>query len=1327
MRETRRAKVEGGRAVPPLAATLVALASLLLFVPQASAAKTTVNAIGAQGTGAAGALFNQPRGLAVNRTGSGAVPAGTLYVVDGNNNRIQRFGPAGQFVGAWGWDTVTNGSPTDLGGTTTFQICTVAADCKKGLAGVNPGQFGNNGAQGIAVDQARGLVYISDQVNRRISVFSPTGVFQGAFGFGVVNGAAALQFCTTVCATAASAGSDAGRFGAAIGGLAVDASGNVFVANKASRRVDVFRPIFAGAVVTGVEYLRGYGWGVDTGAEAFEVCTAASACNAPAEVGTGLGQFGANSPADVALDSAGNLFALDAGNNRVQKFSATPEPLVAAFGSAPLSAAFGTGSLYNLTVDQVNDHLYVVGSDSADASRIAVAEVDPAEAAVATHATDLAPTVAAGLALAPETIGGNIYVSSSNSGHRVYVLNNAPVIDPVTTFTGTTATFTGEVFSGGSEVEYHFEYSADGINWTKVPATDVNAGAGPGMIAVQQEVDGLIGSKLYQVRLAQTRAVGGGTAYSAVQTFTTAASAPVIVATFTSSVTSTSAVLEAEINPEQQLTTYHFEYGQADCASNPCASVPVPDAGIGSGETPVAVAKEITDLEPGTTYHFRVVAVNGTGTTKGDDHTFTTFIPTAPETACPNQPFRFGPGANLPDCRAYEMVSPVDKNGGDIRGLEGIVGTAASGFSRAEMNQASLSGDKMTYSSYQAFAGSESAAYSNQYISSRGGEGWSTEPISPAKSLVSAPHFNPQLLPDVQFKAFTDDLSQSWFTEISRFPLAPGGLEESLPNLYGRDNLDGSLHALTMGEPVNVKTDSYPTVSGHTPDGSHVLFAVSGGLTPDAAGNGNSELYDYFGGAPHLVSILPGGEADPDSSLAGAGATGSWHGGMQLEHAISDDGSRIFWHSTPDISPFNKTGTLYVRIDGTTTVQVSAGSEATFWRASADGSTAIYSEPVPSDALQELYEFDVDTQTRTPIAGEVRGVAGGSDDLSHLYFVSKEDLAPGAAAGEPNLYLEQEGTMTLIATLAGADTAEVAGIEQNDIAPNIVDWRPAMRSSRVSADGRHIAFMSTRSLTGYDNTDAVTGKADFEVYVYDADADDLTCVSCNPSGARPVGRPLERPYNVRHETDFGDGVEFWTAAWLPTWENSLHASRALSEDGNRVFFHGFDALAPQDTNGKQDVYQWSAPGTGTCKVGGPGYAEINNGCVSLISTGQSLADAEFVDATPSGNDVFIRTESSIDPRDPGLLDIYDARVGGGYPPPPASPTPCLGDACQSPPAAPGVTTPASAAFRGAGDPVVRKQRRKCRVGRRGRQGKARQKAKRTRAKRCKRARKGAGR
>ena len=278
-------------------------------------------------------------------------------------------------------------------------------------------------------------------------------------------------------------------------------------------------------------------------------------------------------------------------------------------------------------------------------------------------------------------------------------------------------------------------------------------------------------------------------------------------------------------------------------------------------------------------------------------------------------------------------------------------------------------------------------------------------------------------------------------------------------------------------------------------------------------------------------------------------------------------------------------------------------------------------------------------------------------------------------AGQPNLYVREGGQARFIATLAAAD--------RTNCGPCTDATSPAGRLSRLSADGSHLAFTSqsaalAEQVAGYDNTDLASGHPDNEVYLYDAPAGHLLCASCKPSGARPAGGALGPPE-----------APVPTAAYIPGWQWSNVASRVLSTDGSRLFFDSFDALTPADTNGEQDVYEWEAPGAGPpggrCSTASPTYSHLNGGCVSLISSGKSPAPSRLLDSSADGRDAFFATASSLDPRDPGLIDVYDAREGGGYPPPPPPPTPCLGDSCRAVPPVPQASSPSSLGFQGPGN------------------------------------------
>ncbi|HWO47585.1 MAG TPA: hypothetical protein VNM41_05940, partial [Solirubrobacterales bacterium] len=154
--------------------------------------------------------------------------------------------------------------------------------------------------------------------------------------------------------------------------------------------------------------------------------------------------------------------------------------------------------------------------------------------------------------------------------------------------------------------------------------------------------------------------------------------------------------------------------------------------------------------------------------------------------------------------------------------------------------------------------------------------------------------------------------------------------------------------------------------------------------------------------------------------------------------------------------------------------------------------------------------------------------------------------------------------------------------------------------------------------------------------------------SCNSAGTPPLG-PAAIPGAIANGDNF--------RAYKP---------RALSASGDRLFFESKDALVAGDTNGDRDVYQWEAQGTGGCATAG--------GCIDLISTGHAEDGAVFIDASADGSDVYFATQGSLVAGDPGFLDLYDARVGGGFPAPP-TPIPCEGDSCQPLPGEPEDPTP----------------------------------------------------
>jgi hypothetical protein len=223
------------------------------------------------------------------------------------------------------------------------------------------------------------------------------------------------------------------------------------------------------------------------------------------------------------------------------------------------------------------------------------------------------------------------------------------------------------------------------------------------------------------------------------------------------------------------------------------------------------------------------------------------------------------------------------------------------------------------------------------------------------------------------------------------------------------------------------------------------------------------------------------------------------------------------------------------------------------------------------------------------------------------------------------LYVYHGGHATFIATFEAS------------VIPEDCNWRnganPCM-TARVSADGTHIAFDSARSLTAFDTAGFT------EVYLYDTPAGRLVCASCSPEGVRP-----DALAHINSQTIVSVFLER---------ETSL--SRNLSPDGSRLFFDTSQTLVAGDTNERQDVYEYEQAGTGSCHAAG--------GCTFLISGGGGSDDSFFLDASASGNDVFIATHQRLTPQDTdGVTDIYDVRVNGGLSQPPMS-APCGVEECR---------------------------------------------------------------
>ena len=726
---------------------------------------------------------------------------------------------------------------------------------------------------------------------------------------------------------------------------------------------------------------------------------------------------------------------------------------------------------------------------------------------------------------------------------------------------------------------------------------------------------------------------------------------------------------------------------------------------------------------------------------------------------CPNEA-NTGFSSALPDCRAYEQVSPAFKNGFGP-GTPILLGSGASLFTQ-------------TIGPYNG-ATPDRDCVENSLEFSRGASAWTTTALTDAPlaelsyeaAICSEVVVNEQgtsllVLRPTAGSAYAANLylhqpSSGAFVEVG--PLLPESAVPPTPT--GERDLVGE-------QPVTAFADFYPT-----PDFSHVLFQLPARAEPrpgvqsflwpgDTTESGDvnashNSLYEYAGvgntSPPTLVGLENHGALLSDCATLPGGEIPVGFGGRNV---ISADGSRVFFtasgadntackssthapavsalfarvHSGAAQSPANANGQCTVVADACTVAisepgalapaqpneecksttckentELPSGSAvnpnwrgAQFEGASADGSKVFFTstqqltdaasqDPNPTDSaigsrtgIKEcyattgadgcnlyMYDFDrpeghglvaLSTGDTSGLGPEVQGIAGLSEDGSHIYFVARgvltgaqpDEYGAVAEPGEENLYVANttDDQTTFVATLARGDSAQWES--SSGIAPG-----------NVTGNGGFFVFTSIRALTPDDTSNAQ------QVFRYDATNGELVRVSVGNSGFNQDGNSATAPAEIARES-------------YPELVNE-DSHPAISEDGQTVVFGSADALTPAAFDNRCAEYK-----EGQCEYAKNVY-EYRAGHVYLIYGGSGTTPATNAGGavSSSGADIYFTTPDSLVPSDTDTLeDLYDVREDGGGPAF-AAPAACQGDACQavSNPA-PAFATPASATPSGEG-------------------------------------------
>lgn len=1222
---------------------------------------------------------------------------GDLYVVNERNFRVDKYSPSGEFLLMFGGE---------VDKTTGADVCTAADmaggdECGSGVPGVAPGRlykappvagapqqqnWSEEGHNSIAV-APDGTVWVGDF--RRVQHFDAEGHFLGDLS---MPSAGNTAFVTS---------------------LAVNTSGDVYAnAPGANERQLVNLPA-SGTFALTFEGQTSAPLAADASADAVEAALEALSTIGPEDVHveslsaayqqvTFEGALGSqNLPlmtasnaavANLIEGGAGQLVELGPGGELLQSFDPAGEP-----------THIGLGPSGNLIVSDRNDGNFIFREFEPSGTLIAAFDSDqvgngeglPRGIAVDGNASRI-------YASAGKPGGSSREPQESHIAIVPLPTNGPPAVsdESVSNVEPTTASVHVIVNPRGFDTKYAFEYvdqhsyESEGgfasVHTVQVPTPAVDLGFVNQKDPVVNAISGLFPGTVYHFRATATSSEG--VTHGADESFETLPA--VSIRNFTTQTVGPELVtLKAELDPNNSLLATHYKIR---LGTDTTYSIGEQEGVLPSGSSDFA-AKEVTftGLQPNTLYHYQLVAENSYtapgSPLKTADRVFTTEMSAAEEHSredCPNTTRREENNSlRLSECRAYEQVSARFK-AGNPAGHEDWV---------------SATGDRIVYASTGAFSGAEQNELFVQYVAQRTVSGWGTQPVL---GQPGAPGFQPHIA-----DLFTPELDRWAFWEIEGQYLE-GARNEAKLAFYslGEANGEFRLHASPPLEAQEGAARFYgllTEVRGQSDDLSRLFIPTASRLLPSdprpddflSSSINHSRVYEASGVGSNdpqlkLIAEVPLGLTDESCEIDERGL-----GSVIPVRYASADGLEYFYKAPIEAVPGAKCGpgtpnpiALFVRDDSGSVDQLNVAPPAqcsaphpcatgtpdkpTFFGVSPDGSFAWFTTAQPlidsdTDQTSDLYLAKLEAGHLKEL---VQASGGGPSDptpgtgaeLESRVHVSRSETAAAfiasgvlttapngsgesAGAGARNLYVYDAiaDQVRFVARLcsgpqqsgAVADPRCPESLESEGPMNDRPLWEIAPGAElALTPDGRFAVFSSYGRLTA-DDTDGA-----LDVYRYDTATGALERVSIGRNGNDGNGNDDSYPATATQASGLLSTAPYETAEDF---------GRAISTDGSVVVFRTAAPLVSFDTNtgdapgcGSRttgcDVYEWTADGHGECQTAG--------GCVALVSDGVDRHGTFGGNLSASGRDITFYTSHGLVSGDTdGIGDIYDARVGGGFP------------------------------------------------------------------------------